>query len=338
MFLKMNLTKMFFILMLIFSTLMIICSNSWISIWIGLEINLLSFIPQMMSLNNQMTSESSMKYFLIQSIASINFLFSIIIMFISNMNINSLNFIIIMLNLTLLLKMGAAPFHSWFPKVMKNLSWFNCFILSTWQKIAPMIIISFCLFKTLIFFFIITSVIVGSIMGISQMSLRNMMSYSSINHLGWMLTSIIINNNLFNFYLFIYVILNMNIMMMFNLCSFSYLNQIFSANIYPQFKNIFFYNMLSLGGLPPFLGFLPKWLVINFLSNSNMQMICIILMMTALINLFYYIRLMFSSFMLNYFENKWYQYKISPYYIKYINFMTVISILSLILVNLIYNI
>ena len=41
----------------------------------------------------------------------------------------------------LLIKTGAAPVHSWFPRVIQGLSWRNCFILITVQKIAPLILI-----------------------------------------------------------------------------------------------------------------------------------------------------------------------------------------------------
>nr|YP_010953286.1 NADH dehydrogenase subunit 2 [Psilochorema bidens]WMQ76546.1 NADH dehydrogenase subunit 2 [Psilochorema bidens] len=339
MFLNTNISKMLFLFILMMSTLISISSNSWIGAWIGMEINLLSFIPQMMPLNwsNLLSSENMMKYFLIQSIASANFLFSMIMIFmIMNMSLNINKFLNLMLNLTLLMKMGAAPLHSWFPKIMENLNWVNCLILSTWQKLIPLMLISYCMLNNFILFFIITSTFIGSIMGLNQTSLRNIISYSSINHLGWMLTALMISKNMFNLYFTIYSFLMLNIIMMFNVNNFSYLNQIFCSNMSNLYKNLFFFNMMSLGGLPPFLGFIPKWMLINFLSNMNMQFVCLIMLFTALINLYYYIRIMFSSFMLNYFNNKWFKFKISKSNMKIINFLTSLSIMGLMMINFIF--
>jgi NADH:ubiquinone oxidoreductase subunit 2 (subunit N) len=70
----------------------------------------LSFIPLISNSKNLFSSEASLKYFLIQSIASINFLFIILTKIIfSNLEIN--NTIAILLNSTLLIKIGSAPFH-----------------------------------------------------------------------------------------------------------------------------------------------------------------------------------------------------------------------------------
>nr|YP_009529017.1 NADH dehydrogenase subunit 2 [Phryganea cinerea]AXU98772.1 NADH dehydrogenase subunit 2 [Phryganea cinerea] len=303
-----NYTKMLFFLVMILSSLFSISSLSFINMWMGMEINLIAFIPLMINNSNSLSSESMMKYFLIQSLSSANFLLSSIILI--SMNkwftlFNYLNyFIFFIMNISLLMKMGAAPMHFWFPKTMKGLSWINCLILSTWQKIIPMIILSYCYLNSVIYMFIILSVITGSIMGFNQTALQMILAYSSINHIGWMLTTMLINMNMWTLYFIIYSFINSILMFMFNYMKIFHLIQIFSSKSSIYINYFIFLNLLSLGGLPPFLGFLPKWLTINFMISNKFYLMNFILIMSSLINLFFYLRIMYSFTMMNYFEIK----------------------------------
>nr|YP_009919091.1 NADH dehydrogenase subunit 2 [Phryganea bipunctata]QMP96684.1 NADH dehydrogenase subunit 2 [Phryganea bipunctata] len=303
-----NYTKMLFFSIMILSSLFSISSLSFINMWMGMEVNLIAFIPLMINNNNSLSSESMMKYFLIQSLSSANFILSSIILISMNKWFNLFNsmnyFIFFIMNISLLMKMGAAPLHFWFPKTMKGLSWMNCLILSTWQKIIPMIILSYCYLNFVLFMFIILSVITGSIMGFNQTALQMILAYSSINHIGWMLTTMLINMNMWTLYFIIYSFLNSILMMMFNFMKIFHLIQIFSSkpSIYTNY--FIFFNLLSLGGLPPFLGFLPKWLTINFMILNKFYFMNFILITSSLINLFFYLRIMYSFTMMNYFEIK----------------------------------
>nr|UZZ43662.1 NADH dehydrogenase subunit 2 [Micrasema sp. XG-2021] len=332
-----NLTKMLFMFMMIMSTLFTLSSNSFMNMWMGMEINLISFIPLMVNKFNNLSSQSMMKYFLIQSISSINFLFSSITITYLNKwfyNLNYLNLLILMiLNLSLLMKMGAAPFHFWFPKTMKGLTWINCLILSTWQKIIPMIILyNSCLMK-IIFLSCIMSALIGSIMGLNQTSLILLMSYSSINHISWMLISLMMNFNLWMIYFFIYSFINFILMITFNKIKIFNLNQIF-LNKMNLINYFILLNLLSLGGLPPFLGFLSKWMVINFLINKFMYMLSILLVMTSLINLFFYIRMTYSYMMIKFNEIKFFSLKVEKSLT--IILMNSLSIFNLVFITFIY--
>nr|YP_010165065.1 NADH dehydrogenase subunit 2 [Phthorimaea operculella]QRN71770.1 NADH dehydrogenase subunit 2 [Phthorimaea operculella]QSL98463.1 NADH dehydrogenase subunit 2 [Phthorimaea operculella] len=326
-----NSNKMFFLFILFFSTLISISSNSWFGCWIGLEINLLSFIPLISNSNNLMASEASLKYFLTQSIASINFLFSILLklMLMKNFEINM--FLSIMINSSLLMKMGAAPFHFWFPNVIEGLSWFNCFILMTWQKISPMILLSYYFNKTFLIMIMIINSIIGAIGGLNQTSLRKLMAFSSINNLGWMLSTILISENLWMFYLFMYSFLVLIMCFLFNILNMFYINQLFILNMNPLIKLSLFINFLSLGGLPPFIGFFPKWIVINFLINNKIFILTFIFVMMSLIMLFFYIRIIYSSFMFNYMKLKWFKIYVKNYSLTFINFFSLISMAGMIL-------
>nr|QLY89747.1 NADH dehydrogenase subunit 2 [Notidobia ciliaris]QNV11738.1 NADH dehydrogenase subunit 2 [Notidobia ciliaris] len=301
-----NLNKFMFFIIIMMSTLYAVSSNSWINIWMSMEINLMSFIPLMLMINNLLTTKSMITYFMVQAIASMNFLFIILLKTVQFKWFSYLNqsFPLIIMNLCLLTKMGMIPLYQWFPITMKNLTWLNCFILSTWQKIIPMVALSYCMIYPIIFMSIILSSIISSIMSFNQTNLKMLMSFSSINHMSWMLSTMLINMNLWLFYIILYSILNYIIMMSFNTLNMFTLMQIYMSKIPPLNKMMIMTNLFSLSGLPPFLGFLPKLLTINLLLINNNYLIIIILLMTSLINIFIYLRITFSSFMIINYEMK----------------------------------
>nr|YP_009919078.1 NADH dehydrogenase subunit 2 [Simulium noelleri]QMP96671.1 NADH dehydrogenase subunit 2 [Simulium noelleri] len=337
-----NLSNYLFLTTLISGTLISISSNSWLGAWIGLEINLLSFIPLMIDTNNLLSTEASLKYFLTQALASAIFLFSSIFFIIqlntfSMINLNS-NFITLAILSSLLLKSGAAPFHFWFPGVMEGLNWWNNLILMTWQKIAPLMLCSYCLNFNFIFSIIILSITIGSLGGLNQTSLRKLMAFSSINHLGWMLAAMIYSENLWLTYFFIYTYLSFTLIFIFNLFKFFHLNQMFSFfNQSPLIKFSMFISLLSLGGLPPFLGFLPKWMVIQSISGMNSIFMLIVMVSFTLITLFFYMRMTYAAFMLSYMETNWnYKNFIISKNMNWTLILNFFSSMSLTLISLIY--
>nr|ATN40450.1 NADH dehydrogenase subunit 2 [Phaneroptera falcata] len=303
----MNPSKILFLMTLFSGTLVTICSDSWLGAWAGLEINLLSFIPLMTNSKNMMSTEASLKYFLIQAIASAIFLFSVLIMHLMVMLPSILeNLIPCLISSSLFLKTGAAPFHFWFPGVMEGLTWINSLILMTWQKIAPLMLLSYIIpINTFTSLIIITSIIIGSLGGLNQTSLRKIMSYSSINHMGWMIGGMMTGENTWMFYLLIYSLLTTCLCLMFYNFNIYYLTQCFTLTLDSTMKFSLFLTLLSLGGLPPFLGFLPKWLIIQSLTNLNQWFTITIMVIATLITVFFYLRLTFSSFLFTQMELKW---------------------------------
>nr|WKU83832.1 NADH dehydrogenase subunit 2 [Ceriana alboseta] len=303
-----NSSKILFFFILIFSTMITISANSWLGAWMGLEINLLSFIP-LMSDNNLMSNEASLKYFLTQTLASTILLFSSILFIYENNFMNQFNFnkyINMMILSALLMKSGAAPFHFWFPNVMEGLSWMNSLILMTWQKIGPLMLISYLMNKFMLMWSILLCVTIGSLGGLNQTSLRKLMTFSSINHLGWILMSMYSNETLWINYFLFYSFLSFNLIYLFNMFKLFHINQLFSLFFFNKIlKFSLFLNFLSLGGLPPFLGFIPKWLTIQYLTFNNQMFMMTILILMTLITLFFYLRLCYVAFMLNYYENNW---------------------------------
>nr|AYN60847.1 NADH dehydrogenase subunit 2 [Limenitis doerriesi] len=326
-----NSNKMFFLFILFFSTLISISANSWLGCWIGLEINLLSFIPLITTPNNLLNSEASLKYFITQSIASINFLFSILLSLFFMKNFLFNNFFSIIINSSLLMKMGSIPFHFWFPNVMEGLSWFNCFILMTWQKITPMILLSYYFNLNFLYFIMIFNVLIGTIGSFNQTSLRKLMAFSSINNLGWMISSIIISENLWMIYFIFYSIFSFIMCFLFYIINTFFINQLFFFNMNFLIKISIMINFLSLGGLPPFLGFFPKWIVINYLLNNNFFIISFIFIMSSLILLFVYIRIIYSSLLFFSLKLKWFKIHIKNNFLILIYFFNFISLTGMII-------
>nr|YP_010377563.1 NADH dehydrogenase subunit 2 [Lopinga achine]QYC92818.1 NADH dehydrogenase subunit 2 [Lopinga achine] len=331
-----NSNKMFFLFTLFFSTMISISSNSWLGCWIGLEINLLSFIPLISNSNNLLNSEASLKYFLTQSIASINFLFSIILSLFLMKNFLTDKFISILINSSLLMKMGSTPFHFWFPNIMEGISWLNCFILMTWQKITPMILLSYYFNMKFLMFIMILNVLIGAFGGFNQTSLRKLMAFSSINNLGWMLSALMISENLWMIYFFLYSFLISIMCFLFYMLNIFYINQMFNFNIKLSIKFSIMINFLSLGGLPPFLGFFPKWLIINYLILNKFYIISFFFIFMSLIMLILYIRITYSSFMFFSFKFKWFKIYIKNNFLIMINFFSFISLLGMIFSTLFF--
>nr|AML25992.1 NADH dehydrogenase subunit 2 [Staphylinidae sp. BMNH 1274232] len=330
--------KILFFITLIMGSFISISSNSTMGMWIGLEINLLSFIPLIQEKNNQYSSESSLKYFLTQALASTILLFSLIFMTKNLMIMKNIdNSIMIIFNSALLTKMGMAPFHFWFPEVIEGLNWLNCLILLTWQKITPMVLIMFNMnFQYFFLIIIVFSMMVSGFIGINQISLRKILAYSSINHMAWMISSMYFSETIWMTYFLIYSILSINIIAMFFMLNIYFYNQlIISLNNNMMWKFFFSFNFLSLSGLPPFLGFMPKWLTIQYLIQINWFLLAFFMVMLTLMTLFFYIRLIFNIMVISNNEiNYLYQSKLKTSIMVIFNLIT---LKSLLLFNLTFN-
>nr|URX54487.1 NADH dehydrogenase subunit 2 [Glyptotermes sp. 18 AB-2022a] len=304
-----NPTKILLSTTLIGGILISISSNSWLGAWMGLEINLMSFIPLMTSQENIYTTESSLKYFLIQALASSSLLFLVTMKTLMNQMILTSNLHSYAIMTPLLLKMGAAPLHWWFPSVMEGLSWMNCLLMMTVQKAAPMMLTSY-LVKTdpLTLLVIMTSVVVGSVGGLNQVSLRKILTYSSINHTGWMLMAMMGGNNLWIMYFMVYSMLTSTVVTIAKSNNISLVNQTMTTSKSATMKFVLFTTLLSLGGLPPFIGFLPKWIVIQLMITNNLSFLMASMVVMSLTTLYYYLRMCYSSFIILHDETKWYSW------------------------------
>nr|YP_010502210.1 NADH dehydrogenase subunit 2 [Leocrates chinensis]UXC96455.1 NADH dehydrogenase subunit 2 [Leocrates chinensis] len=281
-------------------SLMALSASQWIYVWLGLEINLFSFIPLMTFNSESFQTESAMKYFLVQAMgsgllllgaaASTSLLHSV------PMKITSLIMIA-----GLMIKLGLAPLHFWLPQVMSGLSWPMCIILATWQKLAPMMLMiktvmphSFILLSLVA----MISALTGGIGGLNQTLLRPLLAYSSIGHMGWMTASMLISSKMTLMYFSIYIIITMCLMSALLLSSSSQTMMNHKlAHYSPANMLCVALLLLSLGGIPPLLGFLPKWLVLSALTEHTLTLLSLTLIMGSLMNLFYYLNIFLNLVM-----------------------------------------
>nr|YP_010535000.1 NADH dehydrogenase subunit 2 [Meloe proscarabaeus]UYA96967.1 NADH dehydrogenase subunit 2 [Meloe proscarabaeus] len=323
---------MLFLNSMILGTLIAVSSYTWIGMWMGLEINLLSVIPLFSSSKNMLSSEASLKYFITQAMASLVLLLSIILMLVTSEFITPMvsSTYMTLLNSALLTKLGAAPFHFWFPEVMEGLDWINCSILLTWQKIAPSILLMNNQITSLfLFLMILFSLLVSTVMSFNQVSLRKIMAFSSINHIAWMISAMMTSFSIWLMYMMIYAIITVSVTLTFNVSKVFFISQIPGfMNYNKKLKFSLMINFLSLGGLPPFLGFLPKWLTVNWLVLNNFPVISIILILATLIMLFVYIRILTTSMIVSYSEPKLITMKIKSTATFFMNFFTIMGLIS----------
>nr|YP_009439676.1 NADH dehydrogenase subunit 2 [Yanocephalus yanonis]ATG83149.1 NADH dehydrogenase subunit 2 [Yanocephalus yanonis] len=292
-----NSTKLTLANVMMIGVIMTICSNNWISMWMGLEITLLSFIPFMQS-KIKTSSESMMKYFIIQSVASTMFMFSMICMLIG---VNMLNEMF--LSISMLIKLGSAPFHNWVLMIIENISYMTLFSLLTIIKIPPLMIL-YQINSKIILLPIIISMIVSSIMCINQSSVKKTLGFSSIYNSSMMLISMNKVGLLMN-YMLIYSLTMLPLTVMVSKLKINYMNQMVFNDFSTWMKTNMWINMLSMGGFPPLMGFLGKLMIMQNLISNNQNLLTSILMMTSILVMLFYTRMAFTSMMTIYSLKKW---------------------------------
>nr|ANN13249.1 NADH dehydrogenase subunit 2 [Astacus leptodactylus]ANN13262.1 NADH dehydrogenase subunit 2 [Astacus leptodactylus] len=283
--------NMLFLFTLSLGVVLSISSNSWFGAWAGLELNLMSFIPLISSSSNKYSSESALKYFLIQALASIVIIFS------ASFTLLTYNFIMLF-SLALLLKLGAAPFYFWLPQVMEGLNWLQIMILMTLQKVGPMVLLSYLMYDkysfTLIFSSALLSAIIGAAGGMNQTFLRKIMAFSSINHMSWMFFAMITSEVCWLIYFMVYCFLSIVVVMSFYSQQAYHFSHLINSSVPFTPKMISMMSLFSLGGLPPFLGFIPKWIVIQEMIAGQLFYSLIIILLSSLFTLYFYIRISIS--------------------------------------------
>nr|YP_010556284.1 NADH dehydrogenase subunit 2 [Rana coreana]AJO99982.1 NADH dehydrogenase subunit 2 [Rana coreana]UYR96386.1 NADH dehydrogenase subunit 2 [Rana coreana] len=287
-----------FLLSLAIGTTITLSSFHWLLAWVGLEINTLAIIPLMTKTPHPRAIEAATKYFLTQAAASALILFSSLINAwqTGEWNSNSLSDLpMITFSIAIMMKLGLAPLHFWMPEVLQGISLPTGMILSTWQKIAPMMLLlqtSYLLNLNLTITLGLTSILIGGWGGIGQTQIRKIMAFSSIGHLGWMIIIMKFSPQLSLFNFIIYIIMTAAMFMSLNAMSTTKMSQIstsWSKN--PALSASIMLIMLSLSGLPPLTGFAPKLLITLELVKQEATLLASVTMLVSLLALFFYLRL-----------------------------------------------
>nr|YP_009536157.1 NADH dehydrogenase subunit 2 [Carinotetraodon travancoricus]AYM35188.1 NADH dehydrogenase subunit 2 [Carinotetraodon travancoricus] len=286
---------------LLLGTTITTTSSHWLIAWMGLEINTLAIIPLMAQHHHPRAVEATTKYFLTQATAAAMLLFA------STTNAwltgqwelqqmtHPLPSTLIILALAL--KIGLAPLHAWLPEVLQGLDLTTGLILSTWQKLAP-----FALLlqlqpnnPALLMILGVMSTLIGGWGGLNQTQLRKILAYSSIAHLGWMILVLQFSPALTLLTLVLYLIMTSSIFLIFMLNKTMTINALATSWAKaPALTSLMPFILLSLGGLPPLTGFMPKWLILQELTKHSLAPTATLAALSALLSLYFYLRLSYA--------------------------------------------
>ena len=271
---------------LITSSLVALSARTPFYTWARLEINTIAFIPIILDPNKPEAVRATIKYFFIQAYASIIFLIGPLLTTLPEFTIF----------VAILIKLGISPFHNWYPAVISRLNWSAALFLSTWQKIAPLWILTentnnFSLIPVLA----ALNALVGGLGGLIQTEIRPLLAFSSIGHMGWLGYALPHSNPITLFYFLsytIHLIILMNFIYLANIDTPKDLSS--STFITGSNKIILALTLLSLGGLPPLFGFIPKLIIL--LISLPLSILPIFLIIGRYLNIYYYITIIWTNF------------------------------------------
>nr|ACT35732.1 NADH dehydrogenase subunit 2 [Gekko mindorensis] len=285
------------------STIITMSSYHWLLAWIGLELNTMSILPIIMKSHHPRATEATTKYFLIQTTAAT------LILFASTFNAwqtghwtilqTSTPMATTTITIAILMKLGLAPMHAWYPEVLQGSTLYTAMIISTWQKLAPLALLYMMnnnLPTNVILTLGLMSALMGGWTGLNQTQTRKIMAYSSIAHMGWLSTMLTLNLNITTMALLVYIIMTMTMFMMFNTTTtktLTDLGMMWSQS--PPLTMMTMMTLMSLSGLPPLTGFAPKWLILDTLCQTKLLLFSTILVMASLPSLFFYIRMAYFT-------------------------------------------
>nr|YP_009348788.1 NADH dehydrogenase subunit 2 [Lythrurus lirus]ABC72138.1 NADH dehydrogenase subunit 2 [Lythrurus lirus]ABC72139.1 NADH dehydrogenase subunit 2 [Lythrurus lirus]ABC72141.1 NADH dehydrogenase subunit 2 [Lythrurus lirus]ABC72142.1 NADH dehydrogenase subunit 2 [Lythrurus lirus]BAW88237.1 NADH dehydrogenase subunit 2 [Lythrurus lirus] len=283
-------------------TTLTFASSHWLLAWMGLEINTLAIVPLMAQHHHPRAVEATTKYFLTQATAAAVILFASTtnawITGTWDMTSMSNPIATAMILAALALKIGLAPMHFWMPEVLQGLDLLTGLILSTWQKLAPLALIiqTAQAFDPLLLTALgLTSTLVGGWGGLNQTQLRKVLAYSSIAHMGWMVIVLQYAPQLTLLALLMYILMTSAAFLTLKL---SYTTKVGTLattwSKSPLLTATAALVLLSLGGLPPLTGFMPKWLILQELAKQGLPLTATVMALAALISLYFYLRLCYA--------------------------------------------
>nr|AGQ48905.1 NADH dehydrogenase subunit 2 [Corapipo gutturalis] len=278
-------------------------SNHWAMAWVGLEINTLAILPLISKSHHPRAIEASTKYFLTQAAASTLLLFSSMTnaWFSGQWDITQLTHPVscMLLTIAISIKLGLVPFHFWFPEVLQGSTLMTCLLLATVMKFPPITLFyltSSSLNTTLLSSMAIASTALGGWMGLNQTQTRKILAFSSIAHLGWMAIILVYDPNLTLITFYLYTMTTSAIFLILNMTNTLKLSTMMTAwTKIPSLTSILMLALLSLAGLPPLTGFLPKWLIIQELTKQELTMAAMTIALLSLLGLFFYLRLAYCA-------------------------------------------
>nr|QTT61395.1 NADH dehydrogenase subunit 2 [Cyrtodactylus sp. COK-2020] len=283
------------------STIITMSSNHWLLAWLGLELNTLSILPMIIKSHHPRSTEATTKYFLIQATAATLILLASITntwqtgqWTISHMTPTTT----LLTTTAIMLKLGITPMHLWYPQVLQGTTMGTALTISTWQKLAPLTLLymtQHTLNPTIMLALGLSSALVGGWAGLNQTQTRMIMAFSSIAHMGWLLTAIALSPSLTTLTMIMYVTMTLATFMPTATTTKTITDLGTTWPLSPPTLATTMVMLMSLGGLPPLAGFMPKWLILKELSSTGLTTFAMLILMAGLPSLFFYIRLAYLT-------------------------------------------
>jgi NADH-quinone oxidoreductase subunit N len=318
-------------LMSILGMMVMVSGHSLLTLYLGLEIMSLSLYALIATARDRASAiEAALKYFVLGAIASGLLLYGMsmiygisgsldiaqISSFASASTLGSqqtliLNFGLVFLVIGVAFKLGAVPFHMWVPDVYQGSPTSVTMFLSTVPKIAAIALLIRLLidglgdlqhyWADLFMILAVLSIAVGSLVALTQSNIKRMLAYSTISHIGFVLlgfvTGVVDGYGAAVFYALAYILMSLaafGSIIVLNRKGFE-ADQISDfqglSKHSPWFALIMLVVMLSMAGVPPFIGFYSKLFILQQVIAEGYVVIAITAVIFAVISAYYYLQI-----------------------------------------------
>lgn len=251
-------------------------------LWVILELNIVRFLIIILIFSDR---DILIKYFFVQALSSLTLIF-----FYSLSSLISLNqtFYTVII-LAGLIKLGAAPFHSWFLLMINKMSWQVIWVFSTFQKLIPLILLRNFSLNRIIFLLVLMGGAVAIRGSVSTSNIKRLLGLSSVFSVSWLL-AINGNNIIILFFLITYRVGLW-------LVVFTYINERRARpnSVFLKRNNILLFTiavgLFSIIGFPPFLGFYIKLIITIEILSLNLFSVPIVLIIRRVVVAYIYIQI-----------------------------------------------
>jgi len=308
--------------------MIMVSGQHFLTLYMGLELlSLCLYALVAMDRDNARAAEAAMKYFVLGALASGMLLYGMSMLYgatgslnISEVASSLLNGVqnrpVLVLGLVFIVaglafKLGAVPFQMWVPDVYEGSPTAVTLFIGSVTKLAAFALVIRLLVQGLFVLAIdwqgmliimaVLSIVIGNITAIAQTSLKRMLAYSTISHVGFLLYGIMsagINGFASAmFYIVSYVLMTLagfGIILLLSRKGFEadQLNDLKGLNQRsPWYAFLMLITMFSMAGVPPTLGFYAKFAVLQAALQAGMIWLVVFAVLMAVIGAFYYLRI-----------------------------------------------
>ena len=214
-------------------------------------------------------------------------------------------------------KVSAVPFHMWTPDAYEGAPSPVTGFMSTGVKAAAFAAFARVFLSALeplrgqwsaaLQLIAIATMVVGTVVGVTQSNVKRMLAYSSIAHAGYLLVALISANDVGKgailFYLLTYAVTNLGAFGVIGLLERGdgvgdrVSDYAGLWNVRPGLAALMTIFLLSLGGFPPFAGFIAKWYVFTAAIKAGYTWLAIVGVLTSVISVFFYLRIVVMMYM-----------------------------------------